>query len=60
MPNENDSRASQLCLTGSGEAALQASRKSFASINARIENKLSEREIEQSAGLLDHIADAFE
>jgi MarR family transcriptional regulator, organic hydroperoxide resistance regulator len=58
-PNENDSRAWRLCLTGSGETALQASRKSFAAINARIESKLSELEIEQLAGLLDRIAGAF-
>src|SRR5262249_22794687 len=59
-PNENDSRAWRLAPTGSGEAALQASRKSFTSINARIESKFSEIEMEQLAGLLDRIANAFE
>ena len=59
-PNASDSRAWRLSLTPSGEAALRASRKSFASINARIESKLSELEIEQLAGVLDRIADAFE
>jgi MarR family transcriptional regulator, organic hydroperoxide resistance regulator len=59
-PSESDSRAWRLCLTGSGEAALQASRKAFAAINARIESKLSEIEIEQLANFLDRIADAFD
>lgn len=59
-PNASDNRAWRLSLTTSGEAALQASRKSFAAINARIESKLSDPEIEQLAGLLDRIAGAFE
>jgi DNA-binding MarR family transcriptional regulator len=58
--SKSDSRAWRLHLTDSGEAALQASRKSFASINACIESRLSEIEIEQLAALLDRIADAFE
>jgi DNA-binding MarR family transcriptional regulator len=58
--NDSDSRAWRLCLTSSGEAALRASRNAFAPINARIERKLSALEIEQLAGFLDRIADAFE
>jgi DNA-binding MarR family transcriptional regulator len=59
-PNANDSRAWRLSPTDSGEAALQASRKAFAPVNARIESELSEIEIEQLAGLLDRITEAFE
>jgi DNA-binding MarR family transcriptional regulator len=55
-----DSRAWRLCLTNAGQAALRASRGSFAFINARIEGELSRQEIQQLADCLDRLSAAFE
>jgi DNA-binding MarR family transcriptional regulator len=55
-----DSRAWRLCLTNAGQAALRASRGSFASINARIEGELSRQEIKQLASCLDRLSAAFQ
>jgi MarR family transcriptional regulator, organic hydroperoxide resistance regulator len=59
-PSIIDSRAWCLLLTSAGHEALESSRQSFKSINARMESKLSEIEIEQLAGLLDRLTEAFE
>lgn len=55
-----DSRAWCLRLSRAGQAALRASRGSFASINARIEGEFSQREIKQFVSSLDRLAAVFE
>jgi len=55
-----DSRAWCLRLSAAGQAALRASRASFASVNARIENELSQQEIKQLADHLDRLTAVFE
>jgi DNA-binding MarR family transcriptional regulator len=57
--SETDSRAWCLRLSSAGQAALRASRGSFASVNARIENEFSQREVQQLVDLLDRLTAAF-
>jgi len=55
-----DSRAWCLRLSRAGRATLQASRGSFAFINARIERELSQQEIKQLVDCLDRLTATFE
>ena len=54
-----DGRAWCLRVSTAGQAALAASRKAFASINARVEEELSEQELTRLVALLDRLSAAF-
>jgi MarR family transcriptional regulator, organic hydroperoxide resistance regulator len=60
MRSDTDSRAWHLRVSTAGQAALRASRTSFASVNARIEGALSQQEMERLADYLDRLTRAFE
>jgi DNA-binding MarR family transcriptional regulator len=58
--SQDDPRAWHLSLSKRGRTALAASRAAFASINGRIENQLSQREIERLVEYLDRLTLTFQ
>ena len=57
--SKTDSRAWSLRLSKAGRAALTTARGAFGTVNARIEDTLAPREIEQLGDLLDRLTAAF-
>ena len=54
-----DGRAWCLRVSAAGQAALTASRKAFAAINARVDEELSEQELTRLVAFLDRLSAAF-